>query len=365
VQPYPGPLPFQANVRWSLRQSLSDSQRKLTYHSRFDANGNTSVINAAGSRTTYTWDIEDHPTLVVLPDGDRNTITYDGDGRRQRFRESGGTDRTFIWDGENIRDEVSSADSLLVVYTLAPRGYGDLIARRASSATRFYHCDALGSIQALTDTSETVTDTREYRAFGETNTSSGSSWNRFWWVGRLGYYAHKDSDDYWVRARVYRPQMGRWVSRDPAQQGINWYSYVANGPLGAVDPSGLKSWWCCNFLIKTCCPPPPPPSIPDSVQALCKLFANGLLSANICSQLGFPLQQICEQLLTGAFVDVFCKPLKKCRHPLACDGGEQECFENFVNPTLCQACCDRHCPEGGQPNNRCGNACEALAEGRP
>ncbi len=149
-----------------------------------------------------------------------------------------GTDRTFIWDGENIRDEVSAADTLLAVYTLAPRGYGDVIAMRRSNATSFHHYDALGSTERLTDSSENALASYLYRAFGEQSVVSGSSANPFTWVGRLGYYRQPDTDNYWLRARVHQPGIGRFLSLDPLRQEVNRYLYVKNRPVVLRDPSG-------------------------------------------------------------------------------------------------------------------------------
>jgi len=45
-----------------------------------------------------------------------------------------------------------------------------------------------------------------------------------------------------IRHRDYSPTLGRFIERDPigfeAGDG-NWYRFVANGPTGKVDPSGL------------------------------------------------------------------------------------------------------------------------------
>jgi len=41
-----------------------------------------------------------------------------------------------------------------------------------------------------------------------------------------------------MRARYYDPTLGRFISEDPAKDGINWYAYCANNPVNAVDPDG-------------------------------------------------------------------------------------------------------------------------------
>jgi RHS repeat-associated protein len=77
-----------------------------------------------------------------------------------------------------------------------------------------------------------------YRAFGEqTDVIEEGISNRFTWVGRLGYYREPDLDTYWLRARVYDPQRGRFVSRDPIREA-NLYRWPGNSPVGRVDPGG-------------------------------------------------------------------------------------------------------------------------------
>ena len=119
--------------------------------------------------------------------------------------------RKFVWDGENILFQTGSDNVLDRDYTYNPRGYGELVGQSGL----FHHYDALGSSMQLTDSSQGAVVSYLYRAFGEQTVLSGSSVNRFTWVGRLGYYRQPDTSDYWVRARIYRPQIGRWVRRDP------------------------------------------------------------------------------------------------------------------------------------------------------
>jgi RHS repeat-associated protein len=205
----------------------------------YDASGNTTgEIRANGDLVTYTWDIENHLTKIELPASVVNTVTLDGDGKRRTIEDSDGL-RNIIWDAENILAEVDSGGSTVAQYTLAPEVYGSLVSQRRSGATSFHHFDALGSTNKLTDADEATLIEYLYRAFGGQTVLSGSSANRFTWVGRLGYYRQPDPDDYWVRARIPQPRTGRWLTTDPARLGINLYAMSGNSPLVLVDPNGL------------------------------------------------------------------------------------------------------------------------------
>src|SRR4030042_6472500 len=43
----------------------------------------------------------------------------------------------------------------------------------------------------------------------------------------------------YMKARWMDPETGRFISPDPARQGINYYVYCSNNPTTMVDPSGL------------------------------------------------------------------------------------------------------------------------------
>jgi RHS repeat-associated protein len=57
-------------------------------------------------------------------------------------------------------------------------------------------------------------------------------------------YTGKDYDEdiglYHFNARWYDADTARFVSEDPAQDGVSWFAYVGNNPLKYVDPTGLR-----------------------------------------------------------------------------------------------------------------------------
>ncbi len=212
---------------------------RVTYS--WDANGNLALINNMGTRTTYTWDAENRVTQVEVKLGaviDINTMVYDGDGKRRSYDDSAMV-RTFLWDGENIARQTGRD------YTYNPQVYGEIVSMQAGEgeqkASYFYHFDALGSTDRITDANGDVKNQYLYRAFGEqTDVIAEGISNRFTWVGKLGYYREPDLDTYWLRARVYDPQRGRFISRDPVTEEANLYRWPGNSPVVEVDPSGMQ-----------------------------------------------------------------------------------------------------------------------------
>ncbi|MEW5884453.1 MAG: RHS repeat-associated core domain-containing protein [Armatimonadota bacterium] len=116
-----------------------------------------------------------------------------------------------------------------------------LISTNREGTKRYFHFDAVGSTRALTDSSETVTDTYEYNAFGVVESSSGTSVNPFRYVGQYGYYDDgamgSSSGLLLLGVRYYSPAHGRFWSWDPVPS-LNLYGYVGNNATMGIDPSG-------------------------------------------------------------------------------------------------------------------------------
>ena len=209
----------------------------------YDAVGNLTVTQTpSNQRTTNTWDCEGRLTRAALADSALLTFQYDSGGKRVQKEDSEDT-CSFIWDLENVLLETNADDATLVDYTVEPAEYGNLISQRRSTATSYYHFDGIGSTDRLTDSAGNTIVSYTYEAFGALRASSGNTVNPFKYVGEKGYYDDVEPAHYYLRARYYDPAVQRFTSRDPMaldNYDVNQYSYVANQPTVAVDPSGLQ-----------------------------------------------------------------------------------------------------------------------------
>ena len=216
-----------------------DASGRTTY--TFDADGNQQVVlSPSGDRVTNLWDYENKLIGVQHPAGSRETMAYDPDGKRVMLEETAATTK-YVWDEQNYLQETDAGDVTQVTYTNEPRTYGNLISQRKSSASHYYLFDALGSTRLVTDASQNISESLLYDAWGNLLTSAPTMVMPFRWVGELGYLFVPVTSDYYVRARVYQPGIGRWISRDPLRQiiGSHLFRYAKNRTSTIYDPSGL------------------------------------------------------------------------------------------------------------------------------
>ena len=150
---------------------------------------------------------------------------------------------TYYWDedDDNVCCEEDENGEITASYTHEAGLYGEVIAQKRGDEVRYFNFDGEGNTCELTDEDENVTDTYEYSAFGEEVARTGTTENPFGYKGALGYYANSETNDVYVRARTYRPIIGRWMSFDPLRGTWNKYGYVENNVINLVDPSGAIS----------------------------------------------------------------------------------------------------------------------------
>ena len=110
-----------------------------------------------------------------------------------------------------------------------------------SGTTSYYEADGLGSITSLSNAAGALAQTYTFDSFGNQTASSGSLTNPFQYTGRE---LDGETNLYYMRARYFDPQTGRFLSEDPLgfSVGVNFYGYVLNNPVNLIDPVGLAPW---------------------------------------------------------------------------------------------------------------------------
>ncbi|WP_100914995.1 RHS repeat-associated core domain-containing protein [Pseudoalteromonas spongiae] len=124
--------------------------------------------------------------------------------------------------------------------------YGDdLISQTDSnSTTNTFHYDGLGSTRSLSNDSGEQSDSYDYLAFGELQNQTGTTENNYLYTGEQ---FDGDLDQYYLRARYYDQNVGRfthqdaWMGRDGEPVTLNKYLYTHADPVNGVDPSGYMT----------------------------------------------------------------------------------------------------------------------------
>ena len=147
--------------------------------------------------------------------------------------------------------EIDTSDSSLTrSYIYSDRS--QIICQRDGDQTAdeyFYVTDRLGSVRQVVDNAGSVVLDYTYSPFGqmlEQSKKSGYeySFNNFLFTGQ--WYDFEFSQ-YYLRARMYDPYLGRFTSRDPVKGKfkhpltLHKYLYCLNNPVNRIDPDGRFS----------------------------------------------------------------------------------------------------------------------------
>lgn len=220
------------------------SAGNLTY--TYDANGNTLSQTESGNITFYEYDYENRLIKVTKPGGNATNYIYDANGALAGESNSLGS-VAYLVDANNntgyaqILVEYNSVNKSIIVSYV----YGnDLISQKRSRAIHFYHYDGNSNTRLLTDSNGNVTDRYHFDAFGILLSSSGITENRYLYSGER---YDPNSGFYYLRARFYSPQNGRFITRDLLNAintdptSLHKYLYANANPMYYSDPSGQFS----------------------------------------------------------------------------------------------------------------------------
>ena len=109
-----------------------------------------------------------------------------------------------------------------------------------SSASTYYH-SGIKNTFAQTASNESVSASKRYDAFGNELATSGT-WNgNYKYGGPFGYQKDSQSGLELLGNRYYDPELGRFLTRDVAKDGRNWYAYTNNQPITCGDPRGEQT----------------------------------------------------------------------------------------------------------------------------
>ena len=215
----------------------------------YDNNGN----QTSGGGLTNTWDYQNRITQTVN-NGTTTYYTYDHTGARVE-KGNGIATTTYVSklydvEGAKINKHIYSGDTL--VATIETDG--------ASTTTNYIHADHLGGTNVVTDEEGGMVQVLDYYPYGsiriDDKTTEFTERSKF-----TGHELDEDTGLYYMKARYQNPEVGRFVSQDPAflslgtpgfeqkynrtleqhlknPQYLNSYSYAVNNPLRMTDESG-------------------------------------------------------------------------------------------------------------------------------
>ncbi|MDD5491994.1 MAG: polymorphic toxin type 44 domain-containing protein [bacterium] len=221
-----------------LTQTYDAGNRLLddgTYTYTYDHDGNmvTKQNKTTLETTTYTYNSEDQLIGVVTP---TQAISYKYDALGRRIEKNvAGTITRYIYDGEDIIQELDGNNQIVSTYTHGP-GIDEPILVEKNGEKYYYVSDGLGSITALVDQNGNVTKTFRYDSFGNILSTTGSLTQPYTYTGRE---YDPETGLFYFRARYYDPKIGRFLQEDPIWNR-NAYSYCYNNPLILIDPLGLE-----------------------------------------------------------------------------------------------------------------------------
>lgn len=234
----PGALPqvFQYNARNELlQQDLEGLTRTLSY----DLNGALTQKVFEGVTTVYDWDTRGRLIKASIDGVEAFRADYAEGLKRLRKTESSES-KLYRHDNFTPIQEVDTSGVLkeLVRSDRGAASVGGILYTGDESGTQTYSYNGVGSTVLLSGDDLSSRSIR-YDAFGnvlesEMNLQGERLANGKEYDESIGLYFHG--------ARYYDAEMGRYISLDPARDGVNYYVYANNAPLNYVDPLGLRNW---------------------------------------------------------------------------------------------------------------------------
>ena len=236
---------YDANNRWVGYRVAGTFATQGTANFVYDPNGNPTTYKG----DTLSYDVHNALTSYTHAAGTTDPVTfgYRSDGLRawkQITRGLGFSLRTYyFYAGGQLLYEMNGQTKKVTAYnTWGPTG----LLNRTNLQTNqeiWYLFDPQGNVAERLDASGHILSSDQYDAWGSL-LQGGDATDPYGYHAQDGYYTDHETGLILCTLRYYDPQMGRWLTPDPAGQagGMNLYAYCGNNPINLTDPLGLCSY---------------------------------------------------------------------------------------------------------------------------
>ncbi|MDY7027332.1 MAG: RHS repeat-associated core domain-containing protein [Spirochaetota bacterium] len=232
---YPGSDLVRSDGRYGYR--YDENGNTIEKGSEYTESGEELEIEKAGEWWGYEYDLLNRLTAVYTWNEETESeelvksYRYNGAGYRVAEVDREGQESYSLFDSEGKLAEKEEAGVVRDYIYLGSR----IIAHVESGRTSYYGTDHLGSTALMSDESGEVVWRGEVTPFADEESTEG--------LAEHVMYTGKELDEatglYYYNARWYDPELGRFITEDPARDGRNWYVYARNNPLKYIDPTGL------------------------------------------------------------------------------------------------------------------------------